>query len=218
MSLTQSDATARLQQAQRILDISFEPNTLFPDDLRAVARKILLELASLLSVAQTSSVQTSMPQTPMGSRKTSIEEAPPPMPPPSPFPLPLAQEDEAPSTLGSVGKTRKNFAKFVRELALPNDTDFFYGSIVFKLVGAGTSSPSLYTMIGKQRIVSHTPSGMINRYEIETNRRPSSAAGWDRLKMLDMADQPRPLSWEGWDHLVYSPAAQTFVERAGLEC
>lgn len=212
MSLTRSDVTARLQQAQRILDISFEPNTLYPDDLRAVARKILLELASLLSVAQTSSVQTSMPQTPMGSRKTSVEEAPPSMP------LPLAQEDEVPSTLGSVGKTRKNFAKFVRELALPNDTDFFYGSVVFKLVGAGTSSPSLYTMIGKQRIVSHSPSGMINRYEVETNRRPSSAAGWDRLKMLDMADHPRPLSWEGWDHLIYSPTAQTFVERAGLEC
>jgi hypothetical protein len=214
MSLNQSDATARLQQAQRILDISFEPNTLFPDDLRAIARKILLELASLLSVAQTSSVQTSMPQTPMASRKTSIEEAPPSMPPP---PSPLAQDD-SPSTLGSVGKTRKNFAKFVRELALPNDTDFFYGSIVFKLVGAGTSSPSLYTMIGKQRIVSHSPSGMINRYEMETNRRPSSAAGWDRLKMLDMEDHPRPLSWEGWDHLVYSSATQTFVERAGLEC
>jgi len=212
MSLTQSDATARLQQAQRILDISFEPNTLFPDDLRAVARKILLELASLISVAQTSSVQTSMPQTPMVSRKTSIEEAPPPMPPPS------AEENEVPSTLGSVGKTRKNFAKFVRELALPNETDFFYGSIVFKLAGAGTSSPSLYTMIGKQRIVSHSPSGMINRYEMETNRRPSSAAGWDRLKMLDMADHPRPLSWEGWDHLVYSPATQTFVERTRLEC
>ena len=202
MSLTKTSVASHLQQAQRLIETSLDPGTLFPEDLRVIAKKILLDLAGMISPP--------VPPTPEFVDEAILE---PVFAAAAAAPAP---HDEGSSTV-SVGKTRKNFAKFVRELALPNEAEFFYGSAVFKLAGAGTSSPSLYTMIGKQRIVSHSPSGMINRYMMETTRRPVSASGWDRLTMLDMTDEPRPLSWEGWDRLLYSPAAQTFIERTCLD-
>lgn len=112
--------------------------------------------------------------------------------------------DEAPApssviTGTTAARGRKNFAKFVRSLSLPNDTVFFYGSVQFLLAGAGTATPTLTFVHNGMRISSPAPSGIISQYEKVVNGKTVTANGWDRLKMLDKADRPRPLSWPGWD-------------------
>jgi hypothetical protein len=99
----------------------------------------------------------------------------------------------------TAARSRKNFAKFVRSLNLLNDTEFFYGSVKFLLTGAGTTTPSLTFVHNGMRISSPSPSGIISQYEKLVNSKTVSASGWDRLKMLDKSDQPRSLSWPGWD-------------------
>lgn len=102
-------------------------------------------------------------------------------------------------TSATTARNRKNFAKFVRALNLPNDTAFFYGSVKFYLSGAGTTAPSLTFVHNGTRISSPAPSGIISQYEKVVNGRTVTVNGWDRLKMLDSEDKPRSLSWEGWD-------------------
>jgi hypothetical protein len=119
----------------------------------------------------------------------------------------ISEEEEAitPEPPASVitgttaARSRKNFAKFVRELGLVNNTEFFYGSVKFLLAGAGTTTPSLTFVHNGMRISSPAPSGIISQYEKLVNNRTVTANGWDRLKMLDKEDRPRALNWEGWD-------------------
>jgi len=99
----------------------------------------------------------------------------------------------------TAARSRKNFAKFVRELSLINNTEFFYGSVKFLLAGAGTATPTLTFVHNGMRISSPAPSGIIGQYEKLVNNRSVTANGWDRLKMLDREDRPRALNWDGWD-------------------
>jgi len=191
-----------IRDAELLLDIARETKTAYAQEMKNLARLILLDIAESLLPSDTSSVAATV-------------SAPPPAPLRLVRPEPTLEWDESPiefvdeaiqpvapasiMTSTTSARSRKNFAKFVRSLNLPNDTPFFYGSVKFLLSGAGTAAPSLTVVSNGMRITSPSPSGIISQYEKIVNKRTVTANGWDRLKMLDKDDKPRPLSWPGWD-------------------
>ena len=200
-----------LTDARQLLELAATTQSVYAKELKSLARRILLAAAAELEEPTAPSTPPRPPQSavlvppgaPQRPRQQSIE-------PPSPIAMfhesqESDDEEEQPAAVASVmtgttaARNRKNFAKFVRTLQLANDTEFFYGSVKFLLAGAGTATPSLTFVHNGMRISSPAPSGIISQYEKTINKRSVTANGWDRLKMLDREDRPRPLSWEGWD-------------------
>ena len=203
-------ALSLLADARQLLELASTTSSAYAKEMRSLARRILLAAAAELEEPMAPStpprpLQSAVlvpPGAPQRPRQQSVD-------PPRPIAMFREEEsddeEEQPAAVASVitgttaARNRKNFAKFVRSLNLPNDTEFFYGSVKFLLAGAGTATPSLTFVHNGMRISSPAPSGIISQYEKTINKRSVTANGWDRLKMLDREDRPRPLSWEGWD-------------------
>ena len=199
---------ALLADARQLLELAATTQSVYANELKSLARRILLDAAAQLEEPIAPSTPPRPPQlavlvppgAPTRIRQLEIHE------PPSPIDM-ISEEEEAitlepPASVitgTTAARSRKNFAKFVRELGLVNNTEFFYGSVKFLLAGAGTTTPTLTFVHNGMRISSPAPSGIISQYEKLVNNRNVTANGWDRLKMLDREDRPRALNWEGWD-------------------
>jgi hypothetical protein len=122
----------------------------------------------------------------------------------------IATSSNSRSSIRSIG-SKKTFQSFVRQCKLPDNISLYYGTVEFKLC-TRNKKPSLFHVLPSGKVLESTsPSGALQLYEQQVNRRHIGINGWHRLKMKLKENEFHSIGWNHWDQYVWNEQTNSFV-------